>query len=63
MVHGRVADQHNCDLSQVMSPKSIETKSFETEAIEPEDLEPRKIELDRNLGADPYQIQERLNEK
>ena len=32
---------------------------IEAEAIEPEDLEPRKIELERNLGTDPYQIQER----
>ena len=39
-------------------PKSVETKAIETEAIEPEDLEPRRIELDRNLGTDPYQIQE-----
>ena len=41
-------------------PKSIETKAIETEAIEPEDLEPRRIELDRNLGTDPDQIQERF---
>ena len=41
-------------------PKSVETKVIETEAIEPEDLEPRKIELDRNLGTDPYQSQERF---
>ena len=41
-------------------PKSVEIKAIDTEAIEPEDLEPRSIELDRNLGADPYQIQERL---
>ena len=30
----------------------------DTEAIEPEDLEPRRIELDRNLGTDPNQIQQ-----
>ena len=42
-------------LSQVMSPKAIQT-----EAIEPEGLEPRKFELVRNLGTDPYQIQERF---
>ena len=30
------------------------------EAITPEDLEPRRIELDRNLGTDPYQIHERF---
>ena len=41
-------------------PKSVEIKAIETEAIEPEDLEPRRIELDRNLGTDPYQIQERV---
>ena len=41
-------------------PKSVETKAIEMEAIEPEDLEPRRIELDRNLGADPYQTQERI---
>ena len=28
--------------------------------IESEDLEPRKIELDRNLGTDPFQTQERI---
>ena len=31
----------------------------EPKLIEPEDLEPRRIELDRNLGTDPYQTQER----
>ena len=40
-------------------PKSVEFKNTDAEAIEPEDLEPRRIELDRNLGTDPYQIQER----
>ena len=39
-------------------PKSVEFKDVETEAIDPEDLEPRKTELDRDLGTDPYQIQE-----
>ena len=43
-----------------MSTKSVEFKDVETEAIEPEDLEPRRIELGRNLGTDPYQIQERF---
>ena len=38
----------------------VEFKDIETEAIEPEDLEPRRIELDRNLGTDPYQRQERV---
>ena len=41
-------------------PKPVEIKAIETEAIEPEDLEPRRIELDRNLGTDPYQLQERF---
>ena len=41
-------------------PKLVENKAFDTEAIEPEDLEPRSIELDRNLGTDPYQRQERF---
>ena len=41
-------------------PKPVEFKDIETEAIEPEDFEPRRIELDRNLGTDPYQIQERF---
>ena len=41
-------------------PKSVETNAIETEAVEPEDLEHRRIEFDRNLGTDPYQIQERF---
>ena len=41
-------------------PKSVEIKAFDTEAIEPEDLEPSRIELDRNLGTDPYQRQLRF---
>ena len=41
-------------------PKFVENKAIETEAIEPEDLQPRKIELERNLGTDPYQRQERV---
>ena len=41
-------------------PKSVEFKDIDTEEIEPEDLEPRRIELDRNLGPDPYQILERF---
>ena len=36
----------------------METKVFDSEAISPEDLEPRRIELDRNLGIDPYQLHE-----
>ena len=49
MFHGRVR-----------ITKSVEFKNIDAEAIEPEDLEPRRIELDRNLGTDPYQIQERF---
>ena len=41
-------------------PKSVDNKAFETEAIELEDLEPRRIDIDRNLGTDPYQRQERF---
>ena len=59
MVHGRVADQHKSYLTG-SEPKSVEIKVIETEAIEPADLEPRRIELDRNLGTDPYQLQERF---
>ena len=57
--HGRVADQRKSSLTGC-EPKVIETNVIETEAIDPEDLEPRRIELDRNLGTDPYQIQERF---
>ena len=46
--------------TQIPSPTGYEPKLIETEGIEPEDLEPRKIELDRNLGTDPYQIHEKL---
>ena len=41
-------------------PKIIETNVIDSEAISPEDLEPRRIELDRNLGRDPYRIHERF---
>ena len=41
-------------------PKSVDFKDTETETIDPEDFEPRRIELDRNLGTDPYQIQARF---
>ena len=37
-----------------------EPKLVKTEAIEREDVEPKRIEVDRNLGTDPYQIQERF---
>ena len=46
--------------AQIPSLTGYEPKAIGTEAIEPEDLEPRRIELDRNLGTDPCQIQERL---
>ena len=41
-------------------PKTVEFKDIDAEAIHPEDLEPRRNELDRNLGADPNQRQERF---
>ena len=42
-------------------PQAVFRESWkDTEAIEPEDLEPRRTELDRNLGTDLYQSQERL---
>ena len=59
MIHGGVADPLKSHLSQD-DPKSVENKVFDTEAFEPEDLEPRRIELDRNLGTDPYQRHERF---
>ena len=39
-------------------PNITETNVIDSEAISPEDLESRRIELDRNLGTDPYQIHE-----
>ena len=60
MFHGTVADQHKIPSLTGYEPKSVETKATDTESIEPEDLEPRRIELERNLGTDPYQIQERF---
>ena len=41
-------------------PRTVEFKDIETEASELEDLEPKRVELGRNLGTDPYQIQERF---
>ena len=46
--------------TQIAPRTGCEPKLIETEAIEPEDLETRRIELDRNLGTDPYKIQERF---
>ena len=46
--------------TQIPPPTGYEPKSIETEAIKSEDLEPRRTELDRNLGTDPYQRQERF---
>ena len=45
--------------TQIPSLTGYEPNVIETEAIDPEDLEPGRIELDRNLGTDPNQIQER----
>ena len=47
--------------TQIPSLTGYEPNAIETEAIEPEDPEPRRIELDRNLGTDPYQIQENFS--
>ena len=63
-----VHDEHlPCDVprqsggsTQIPPLTGYEPKTIETEAIEPEDLEPRRIEFDRNLGTDPYEIQERF---
>ena len=44
-------------------PKAVGFKHIDTDAIEPEDLEPSRIELGRNLGKDPYQIQDRFLRK
>ena len=41
-------------------PCRLSFKNIDAEAIVLEDLEPRRSELERNLGTDPYQIQERL---
>ena len=41
-------------------PKITEPNVIDSDAVSPEDLEPRRIELDRNLGTDPYQIHERF---
>ena len=41
-------------------PKSVDNKAFDTEAIDHEEIEPRRIVLDRNLGTDPCQSQERF---
>ena len=55
MFHGRVADQHKSHLSQVMSPKPSRPKRSSLKTSSPEELS-----FDRNLGTDPYQIQERF---
>ena len=47
-------------LSQVMSPSRLSSKTSTPKRSSFEVLEPRRIELDRNLGTDPYQIHERL---
>ena len=55
----RVAVSRRQSHLQVKSPNSWRLRSNDSEAISPEDLEPRRIELDSNLGTDPYQIHER----
>ena len=55
MFHGRVADQHKSHLPQFMSPSSSRPKGSNLKTSSPE-----KIELDRNLGTDPYQIHEKF---
>ena len=60
MFRGRVADQQKIPSLTGDEPNSFENNAFDTEAIEPEDLEPRRIELDRNVGTDPYQRQARF---
>ena len=46
--------------TQIPPLTGYDPKLIEAEAIDPEDLEHRKIELERNLGTDPYQTQERF---
>ena len=58
MFHGRVADHHVSHPLTGYEPKSVEINAIDTEAIEPH--EPKRIGLDRNLGTDPYQSQERF---
>ena len=42
--------------TEAVTPTGYEPKTnvSDVEAISPEDLEPRRIELDRNLGTDPF---------
>ena len=47
-------------LSCPVELESASPTGYGPKVIEPEDLEPRRIELDRNLGTDPYQILERI---
>ena len=61
MFHGWVADQHKSHLITCRRWEAGWDQSFSTPKLfEPEDLEPRRIELERNLGTDPYQIQARF---
>ena len=60
MVHGRVADQHKSHLSQVMGPSRSSSRTSTPKRSSLKTSSPKKIELDRNLGTDPYQIQERF---
>ena len=60
--------RQSCGSTQIPSltgyePKTEEFNVIDAEAINPEDLEPRRIELDRNFGTEPNQIQERSMRK
>ena len=55
--------RQNGGSTQIPSLTGYEPKSLEKKAVEPEDLEPGRIEIDRNLGTDPYQAQERIMEE
>ena len=57
-ISDRLAVSRRQSLQQVASQKIIVTNVIDSEAISPEDFEPRRIEFDRNLGTDPYQIHE-----
>ena len=40
-------------------PKSASPTGYEPKITQSDDFEPRRIELDRNIGTDPYQMSER----
>ena len=60
MFHGRVGGSTQISSLTGYEPNSVEINAIETEAIEPEDVESRRIELGKNIGIDPHQIQERF---